>query len=103
MHHRLTETELTDTHSRGGRPRSPEGHLDDRERRKRERWRAYSAARHEAQRPQREALARAKATEREAQRLQRSQERPARAKTVNRRKATERVREGIPAGDKRPW
>jgi len=85
-----------------GRPRTPEDELDERERRKRERWRAYAAARYEAQRPQREAqrLAREalKAEKPAARRRKASTAKPCRD-----RKAASQRPQGIPAGDTRPW
>lgn len=79
-----------------GRPRTPEGDLNDPQRRKRERWRAYSAARYESQRPQREAA-----------RLAREALKPNRpavsANRSGRRKAADKRPGLIPAGDTRPW
>ena len=80
----------------GGRPRSPEDALTDLERRKRERWRAYSAARYAAQQPQRDAQ---KAERLDASRTKVS---PSSKRRADHKSARQRPA-AVPATDKRPW
>lgn len=87
---------MNEPHPRGGRPRSPEGDLEERQRRNRERWRAYSASRYEASRPEREA-------ERVARQALKPGRRAIRLKLTPRRTAGQGHTEGIPKGDTRPW
>lgn len=80
----------------GGRPRSPEDALTDPERRMRERWRAYSAARYAAQQPQRDAQ--------KAERLAASRTKvsPSSKRRADHKSARQRPAV-VPATDKRPW
>lgn len=87
----------------GGRPRSPEDALTDLERRKRERWRAYSAARYAAQQPQRDAQRLAREVLK-AERLAASRTKvsPSSKRRADHKSARQRPA-AIPSTDKRPW